>query len=179
MTGDPDSPLGAASDEHLALVAGSTASVQEAQQVAVHLLCEAFDAVGLVRPVRPAVPDVVRNIIADTQKMLSQYFTGVLLDIIFVATFISCGMAILGVKNAIIIGLFAGVMNIIPYVGPLIGGAFALVIGVSTNLEMDFNALLPLMLIVPNLVLLGALGLLSPSLLSGPPVEMLKSLPVL
>lgn len=88
----------------------------------------------------------VRNIFDDTQLMLSKYFTGVLLDIIFVATFVSSGMAILGVRNAIIIGLFAGVMNIIPYVGPLIGGAFALVIGASTNLDLEFySGILPLL----------------------------------
>lgn len=88
----------------------------------------------------------VRNIIDDAQLMLSKYFTGVLLDIIFVATFISSGMAILGVRNAIIIGLFAGVMNIIPYIGPLIGGAFALVIGASTNLDLEFySGIMPLL----------------------------------
>lgn len=104
-----------------------------------------FEMVLLLSPSKHSKS--VRNIIADTQKMLSKYFTGVLIDIVFVATFVSCGMALLGVKNAIIIGLFAGVMNIIPYIGPLIGGAFALVIGVSTNLEMDFHTqLLPLML---------------------------------
>lgn len=88
----------------------------------------------------------VRNIISDTQLMLSKYFTGVLIDIIFVATFISSGMAILGVRNALIIGIFAGVMNIIPYIGPLIGGAFAMIIAISTNLTMDFHdGLMPLL----------------------------------
>lgn len=88
----------------------------------------------------------VRNVIQDTQLMLSKYFTGVLIDIIFVATFVSSGMAILGVRNAIIIGIFAGVMNIIPYIGPLIGGAFALFIAVSTNLTLDFHqGLMPLL----------------------------------
>lgn len=88
----------------------------------------------------------VRNIISDTQLMLSKYFTGVLIDVIFVATFVSSGMAILGVRNALIIGIFAGVMNIIPYIGPLIGGAFAMVIAISTNITADFHAtLLPLL----------------------------------
>jgi predicted PurR-regulated permease PerM len=88
----------------------------------------------------------VRNIFSDSQLMLSKYFTGVLIDVIFVATFVGSGMAILGVRNAVIIGLFAGVMNIIPYVGPLIGGAFALIIGASTNLNLEFyHGMLPLL----------------------------------
>jgi len=87
----------------------------------------------------------VRKIISDSRVLLTKYFTGVLLDVLFVTTFVSVGMAILGVKNAIMIGLFAGVMNIIPYVGPLIGGAFAILIGISTNLHLDFYAgMLPL-----------------------------------
>lgn len=85
------------------------------------------------------------NVFGDTRILLTKYFTGVLLDILFVATFVSIGMALLGVRNAIIIGLFAGVMNIIPYVGPLIGGAFAVIIGITTNLHLDFyTGMLPL-----------------------------------
>lgn len=85
------------------------------------------------------------NVFGDTRILLTKYFTGVLIDILFVATFVSIGMALLGVRNAIIIGLFAGVMNIIPYVGPLIGGAFAVIIGITTNLHLDFyTGMLPL-----------------------------------
>jgi predicted PurR-regulated permease PerM len=85
------------------------------------------------------------NVFDDTRILLTKYFTAVLLDILFVASFVSIGMAILGVRNAIIIGLFAGVLNIIPYVGPLIGGAFAIIIGISTNLHLDFyTGMLPL-----------------------------------
>jgi predicted PurR-regulated permease PerM len=89
----------------------------------------------------------IRNVIRDTQLMLSKYFTGVLLDVLFVSTFITVGMMILGVKNALIIGIFAGIMNIIPYVGPLIGGSFAIVVAISTNLTLDFyDGMLPLAL---------------------------------
>lgn len=87
----------------------------------------------------------IRNIIRDTQTMLTKYFTGVLIDVIFVSTFVSIGMALLGIQNALIIGIFAGIMNIIPYVGPLIGGAFAIIVGISTNLTLDFyDGMLPL-----------------------------------
>jgi predicted PurR-regulated permease PerM len=89
----------------------------------------------------------VRNIIRDTQTMLTKYFTGVLLDVLFVWAFVSIGMALLGVQNAVIIGFFAGIMNIIPYVGPLIGGAFAIIIAISTNLTLDFySGMVPLVL---------------------------------
>ncbi|GAB3887699.1 hypothetical protein GCM10029964_054110 [Kibdelosporangium lantanae] len=50
MTGERPNPLAAATDETLAL-SGSTASVQEAQLVAVHALCAMFDAaLGTAEP---------------------------------------------------------------------------------------------------------------------------------
>lgn len=87
----------------------------------------------------------ITNIIRDTQTMLTKYFTGVLIDVLFVSVFVSIGMALLGIQNALIIGIFAGIMNIIPYVGPLIGGTFAIIVGISTNLTLDFyDEMLPL-----------------------------------
>ncbi|MBI3512314.1 MAG: AI-2E family transporter [Bacteroidetes bacterium] len=102
-----------------------------------------FEMLLLLVPVKHV--HSVRNIITDSEIMLRKYFTGVLLDVLFVTSFISIGMAVLGVKNFLLIGFFAGIMNIIPYIGPLIGGAFAIVIAVSSNLTLDFySALIPL-----------------------------------
>jgi D-sedoheptulose 7-phosphate isomerase len=44
MTGPGPNPLAEAADETLSIVGDTTATVQEAHLVAVHLLCEAFDA---------------------------------------------------------------------------------------------------------------------------------------
>jgi D-sedoheptulose 7-phosphate isomerase len=44
MTGPGPNPLAARADDALCVTAGSTATVQEAHLVALHLLCEAFDA---------------------------------------------------------------------------------------------------------------------------------------
>jgi len=44
MTGELPNPLGVQVDDVLEVTAASSAAVQEAQQVAVHLLCHAFDA---------------------------------------------------------------------------------------------------------------------------------------
>jgi D-sedoheptulose 7-phosphate isomerase len=50
MTGARPNPLAEAADETLALP-GSTVSVQEGQLIAVHVLCEAFEAaLGLIEP---------------------------------------------------------------------------------------------------------------------------------
>jgi len=93
----------------------------------------------------PKYIENVKDILRDTKRLLTRYFIGIMLDILFVATVTSIGLMIVGVKNAILIGMFAGLINIIPYIGPLIGVSFGLLIGITSNLEMDFSTqLLPL-----------------------------------
>ncbi len=88
----------------------------------------------------------IKEILSDTKRLLTKYFIGLVFDILFVATITSIGLSIVGVKNAILIGMFAGLVNIIPYLGPLIGLLFGLLIGVTSNLEMDFyTQILPLL----------------------------------
>jgi predicted PurR-regulated permease PerM len=74
--------------------------------------------------------------------LLSRYFRGLLIDLTIVMTLISIGMFFLGLKNALMIGIFAGMMNIIPYVGPIIGAIIAVLLAVSGNLNSDFSTVL-------------------------------------
>ncbi|WP_336320256.1 SIS domain-containing protein [Streptomyces lavendofoliae] len=53
LTGPRPNPLAEAADEALCVDAGSTATVQEAHLVAVHLLCEFFDAAVAAGTARP------------------------------------------------------------------------------------------------------------------------------
>ncbi len=81
----------------------------------------------------------VKHILLETKRMLTRYFIGLCLDIFLVITLITVGMWILGLENALVIGLFAGIMNIIPYVGPFIGASIGVLLGLSGNLDMDFS----------------------------------------
>lgn len=76
--------------------------------------------------------------INESSTMLIRYFIGVLGQITIITIFVTIALSILGVKNALLIGFFAALMNIIPYIGPIIGAVFAAVITVSSNLGMDF-----------------------------------------
>jgi D-sedoheptulose 7-phosphate isomerase len=64
MTGPRPNPLATRSDDCLCIASSSTATIQEAHLVALHLLCEAFDeATGCARPVPPAVTQpVLQNV---------------------------------------------------------------------------------------------------------------------
>jgi len=96
----------------------------------------------------------VRNILVNIKKTLTRYFVGILIQVTVVTTVISIALMILGVQNALVIGLFAGIVNVIPYVGPFIGAAFGILIGVSTSLELDFyTELIPLALKIASVFL--------------------------
>jgi predicted PurR-regulated permease PerM len=81
----------------------------------------------------------------DTKRLLTRYFIGILFDMLFVAALTTISLSLLGVRNALLIGMFAGLVNVIPYVGPLIGATFGILIGVTSNIGLDFHTqLLPL-----------------------------------
>lgn len=81
----------------------------------------------------------VKHVYIKTIRLLSRYFTGLLLDLTIVITLITLGMWIFGFKNALTIGLFAGLMNVIPYVGPIIGAGIALVLGLTGNADPNVS----------------------------------------
>lgn len=78
----------------------------------------------------------VKLVLAKVKVTLSRYFIGIVIQVSIITTAVSIGLSIFGFRNAIVIGLFAGIMNVIPYVGPIIGLAFGMLIGVSTNVDM-------------------------------------------
>lgn len=88
------------------------------------------------------VPDKhVRKVIQainEISTLLIRYFIGVLSQITIITIFVSVTLSILGVKNALLIGFFAALMNIIPYIGPIIGAMFAAVITISSNIGIPF-----------------------------------------
>lgn len=88
----------------------------------------------------------VKNVLRNARTTLSRYFLGIFLQVATITTLVTIGLTIVGVKNALVIGFFAGIINVIPYIGPLIGAAFGLVITATTNLELEFyNELVPLL----------------------------------
>ncbi len=77
----------------------------------------------------------IKHVYIKTIRLLSRYFTGLLLDLTIVISLITIGMWAFGMDNALMIGIFAGMMNVVPYIGPLIGAGIALVIGLTSNME--------------------------------------------
>ncbi len=67
-------------------------------------------------------------------RLLSRYFRGLMLESIMLLGVISIVMAIWGVEldDALFIGMIMGVMNVIPYAGPFMGGIASVCVGIVT-----------------------------------------------
>jgi predicted PurR-regulated permease PerM len=87
------------------------------------------------------------KVVSESQRLLIRYFLGVLLEVAGVMILITIGLKIFGIRNALLIGFFAGIMNIIPYIGPLIGGLIGITLGVISALAAgSYSELMPVTL---------------------------------
>lgn len=82
------------------------------------------------------VPDklekTTEKAISDIGNLLSRYFIGVVIEVLGVTVVNFLGLwliARLGVNVSLAIAFMTGIFNIIPYVGPLLGGALGTVLG--------------------------------------------------
>ena len=67
------------------------------------------------------------------EKLLSNYLSGLLLQMLAIFSLASFGLTIVGVDYALTIALFAAVANLIPYAGPILGASFGIIVGISTG----------------------------------------------
>jgi predicted PurR-regulated permease PerM len=103
------------------------------------------------KAVMSAVPtkyeEQVKNIINDSRVLLTRYFVGIGIQITLITLCVTIGSLIAGLnfQLALTIGFAAGLFNIVPYVGPIAGGAFGIMLAITNNLDMDFyNETMPL-----------------------------------
>lgn len=62
----------------------------------------------------------MQRVIHDLDEVFSGYIRGQLTDAVFMMIIISLVLSVIGVKFAIVIGILAGIGNLIPYFGPIV-----------------------------------------------------------
>jgi len=82
--------------------------------------------------------DSVQTIFQNTRSTLSRYFLGLLIQVFAITTCIFIGLQIVGVENALLIAVFTGIVNLVPYLGPWIGASFGIFILVANNIDASF-----------------------------------------
>lgn len=69
------------------------------------------------------------------ENQLGSYIRGVLLDGLIVAILSSIGLYMLGIPFFYFVGIIAGLTNMIPYMGPVIGATVAIIVALMSNPE--------------------------------------------
>ncbi|PWK20004.1 AI-2E family transporter [Xanthomarina spongicola] len=92
------------------------------------------------------------------KDLLSRYFVGLIFQISILFIIYTIGLLIIGVENAIVIAFLCALLNLIPYVGPLIGGALMIILTMTSYLGQSFSeVLLPNTLYVLIVIGIGQL----------------------
>ena len=91
---------------------------------------------GIIQALTPQrLQEKVDRVIEDTSTLLTRYFVGLAIQVSIVTVIITLGLSILGVPNAFLIGFLAGLMNLVPYVGPLVAAGATLLILLTTQFQ--------------------------------------------
>jgi len=92
--------------------------------------------------VNDKVTNRVEKSIEKTKGLLSRYFLGLLLQISILLIIYSIVLAIFDVQNAFIIAFLCALLNLIPYLGPIIGGLLMLLLTMSSFIGADFSTVI-------------------------------------
>ncbi len=103
------------------------------------------------RAIIAATPDEqlvqVKEVMRSSKKLLRRYLVGLLGQWLVFTLVVTLGLSIVGVRYALLIALVGATMNIIPYAGPLLGGAFGVIIALTTYGDYgSMTFLLPLVI---------------------------------
>ncbi len=81
--------------------------------------------------------DNVTRALDKITHLLSRYFTGLLFESLILMTVISVVLMLFGlaVEDACFIGVIMGVMNVVPYAGPVMGGIASIFVGIVEPIE--------------------------------------------
>jgi predicted PurR-regulated permease PerM len=98
-------------------------------------------AISLVVSVLPASK---RRVVRDTWDLidlkLGAYVRGQLILIALVATVLSTAVGVIGLPYWILVGVFAGIVEIVPVIGPLTAGVVAVGVGLTESLALAVAA---------------------------------------
>jgi len=67
----------------------------------------------------------------EIKRIVTRYSFGILFQITTVFALLALGMSFIGVEGAVVLALCAAIFNLIPYVGPLIGAALGILLGMG------------------------------------------------
>ena len=112
---------------------------------------ESLFGTGVILLVPTQYENAARRVLTSTKHLLMRYFVGIGGQITGIIILVTLGLTLVGIqfKTAMVIALFAGIMNVVPYIGPLIGIIFGLILSLASKIQLvPQDQLLPVILYV-------------------------------
>ena len=125
--------------------------------------------------------DKVVDVLHESQSIILQYVTGLLIELVIVFSLNATGFFVFGIKYPIFLALVAALLNIVPYVGMLVASIFCILITLITSENIpdifivaavlggvqiiDNNILMPL--VVGNKIRINALAIITGVMVGG------------
>ena len=78
---------------------------------------------------------------------IHKYFLGILIDSIFIFIISIIGFSVIGIDYTLVISIFIAFTNLIPIIGPYIGGIPAAIIGFSVSSSLGISAIIVVVLV--------------------------------
>ena len=142
----------------------------------------------------------VEDVMKETEVIIKSYLTGLLIQITYVTVLLGGILFFIGIKHAILIGVIFAFLNLIPYIGALIGNIIGVLLTLTSSQEvwpifavlitiafvqfLDNNILMPRIVgskvkinalaTIVGVLVAGALGGISGMFLSLPLIAVLK-----
>lgn len=105
----------------------------------------------------PQTHDRVQNALTEIQHVVKDYIVGLAIQIIYMTILVGGGLMLLGIKHALLIGLLFAFLNLIPYVGALLGNVLGVLITLASSPDLG-----PILTV---LIVIGAAQLLDNNIL--------------
>lgn len=111
------------------------------------------DRIAFIVNAKTLIPDAqeekILNSFDKIYTLLSRYFIGLLIQLSIVFVLYLIVLLIFGVQNAVVIAFLCAILNIVPYIGPLIASVVAAILTMLGNMGSDFQTqMLPLTIYV-------------------------------
>jgi predicted PurR-regulated permease PerM len=75
----------------------------------------------------------VSEIVTQTKKVIQNYLVGLVIEAFIIAILYIAALMILGIKFAILLGIVGALLNVIPYIGGLVGVALPMIVAIATK----------------------------------------------
>ena len=78
----------------------------------------------------------VKDGMRETQTIIKSYLVGLLIQITYITVLLGASLMIIGIKHALLIGVIFAILNLIPYIGALIGNIVGVLLTLTSSQEV-------------------------------------------